>query len=338
MLASIIEEADDSSLTFRHPYPFVSAERLADEVDCERQRSIRMEARKVGPAGGLVIALLLAVGVINAPMPSSVSAAVTDVDCNGVDDSVGLSLNEGETADCVVQVDNDEAAVRIQGEFDSPNLVTLTSPGLTDIAGPPTIVLTQLQGLDADNDPDPATVLFQFSCVSGFPGDVLVEQAGTQPFGFLRFPLRCLGVKLFTLTLETATHGIAAEFSLLDQDDNGLLSIDLLDPSTGTLNVVLTGVAGTLPDCPVSRNGPRHIEVNTDACDDDTVSEDLIVVVSWLPECPSEPVDVRIGAKRIGSDDLETVTCSPPGQPPVVPPPPKVPEITPPSTGDGGIH
>jgi hypothetical protein len=294
-----------------------------------------MNSREAGLVA-LIVALFVAFGAFTAATPTNVSAAVTDVDCDGVDETVGLTLEDGEAVDCIVQVDNDEAAVRIQPEGESENLVTLTSPDLTDIAPPPTVIVTLLQGLDSDNNPDPVQVLFEYRCVEGIEDSILIEQAGTLPFGFVRFPITCLGVNL--TAPDTAENGVVTTLLVRDEDENGPLGIDLLTASSGALSVIQIRLDGIPVNCPVAQSGPRSVEIDTDDCDADEINEDLFVVVGWLPNCPSEPVNVRIGAKRMHSDDLETVKCFPTKPTPtVVTPTTTVPEIKPPSTGDAGL-
>jgi hypothetical protein len=295
---------------------------------------------------GLAVALFLVTGASTAATPGNVSAAVIEVKCDDVDATVGLTLEDGEAADCIATVDNDEAAIRIQPEGQSENLVTLQTSGLTDSAGEPGIIASLLQNHDPDNDPETLDVLFEYRCIAGFNDNILVEQAGTLPFGFLRFPIKCLGVNLSTTfppsAPETVTHGIGRTLVVSDEDDNGPLAVDLLDPNTGVLTAAFSRVSGSDETCPVTESGSRHLEVDTDKCDADTVNEDLIVFVLWVPNCPTVPIDVRIGAKRMGSDEVETVTCLPATSPTVPVPPavtvtPPVTLIVPPNTGNAGL-
>jgi hypothetical protein len=290
-------------------------------------------------------ALFVSFGAFTAATPGRVSAAVIEVKCDDVDAAVGLILEDSESVACVATVDNDEAALRIQPEGQSENLVTLATAGLADLAAEPEIIVSLLQNHDPDDDADTLDVLFEYRCIAGFNNSILVEQTGTQPFGFLRFPIKCLGVNLSTTfppsAPDTFTHGIGRTLIVSDEDDNGPLAVDLIDPNTGVLRAAFSRVAGSNETCPFTESGSRHLEVDTDGCDADTVTEDLIVFVLWVPECPTVPVDVRIGAKRMGSDEVETVTCLPaPG--PTVPVPPDAtvtPSVTimPPSTGDAGL-
>lgn len=304
-----------------------------------------MVARDIGRIG-LALAIFLAIGAFTATTPGSVSAAIIEVKCDDGDATDGLTLEDGESVECVATVDSDEAAIRIQPEGQSENLVTLQTPGLTDLAGEPGIIASLLQNHDPDNDPETLDVLFEYRCVAGFNDSILVEQAGTLPFGFLRFPIKCLGVNLSTAfppsTPETVTHGIGRTLIVSDEDDNGALAVDLIDPNTGVLRTPFSRLAGSNDTCPSTQSGPRHIEVDTDDCDADTVNEDLIVFVLWVPECPTLPVVVRIGAKRMGSDEVETVTCLPAASPTVSDSPsvtvtPPVTLIMPPNTGDAGL-
>jgi hypothetical protein len=250
-----------------------------------------------------------------------VSAAIIEVKCDDVNATDGLTLEDEESVECVATVDDDEAAIRIQPEGPSENLVTLQTPGLTDLAGEPVIIASLLQDHDADNDPETLDVLFEYRCIAGFNDSILVEQAGTLPSGFLRFPIKCLGVNLSTAfppsTPETVTYGIGRTLIVSDEDDNGPLAVDLIDPNTGVLRTAFSRVAGSDDTCPVTQSGSRRLELDTDGCDADTINENLIVFVLWLPECPTVPVDVRIGAKRMGSDEVETVTCLPAASPTV---------------------
>jgi hypothetical protein len=295
---------------------------------------------------GLAAALFLVTGAFTAATPGRVSAAVIEVKCDDVDAAIGLTLEDGESVECVATVNNDEAAIRIQPEGQSENPVTLATLGLADLAGDPGIIVSLLQNHDPDDNADTLDVLFEYRCIAGFNDSILVEQAGTLPFGFLRFPIKCLGVNLSTTfppsAPDTFTHGIGRTLIVSDEDDNGPLAVDLIDPNTGVLRAAFSRVAGSNETCPVTESGSRHLQVDTDGCDADTVNEDLIVFVLWVPECPTVPVDVRIGAKRMGSDEVETVTCLPAAGPIVLVPPaasvtPPVTVIMPPSTGDAGL-
>jgi hypothetical protein len=296
-----------------------------------KARSLAMNSGKVALTG-LIVAVLVAFGAFTAATPSSVSAEVTSVLCDGAGPGTGLTLDAGELVECEIQLTSDEADLRITSSAFNP--VEITSPTLADVSPAPWDIVssTALQALDPDSDVEAVEIVFEYKCVEAVNDIVLVVQVGG-PLAteVVNFPIRCLG-GLDLITPDTAIHGVVENLVVLAHDDTGILFIDLIDPGTGALTVAATSIGGGLAPCPASEAGPRRVQVDTDKCDADTVPQGLNVVVIWVPDCSTGTEDVRIGAKRMGSEDIETVACSPAVQLTVT-----VPEIKPPSTGNAGL-
>jgi hypothetical protein len=290
-----------------------------------------MNSRKVGLIG-LIVALMVAFAAFTAARPGSVSAEIASVECDGAGPTAGLTLDDGELVECDIQLTSDEADLRITSAARNP--VAITSPMLADVSPEPWDIVssTALQALDTDTDVENVQIVFEYGCVEAANDTIIIVQVGGPPATeVVNFPIRCLG-GLDLITSDTAIHGVVENLIVLAHDDTGILFIDLIDPGTGALTVAATRIGGGLAPCPASEAGPRRVQVDTDKCDADTVPQGLNVVVIWVPDCPTGPEDVRIGAKRMGSEDIETVACSPAVQPTVT-----VPEIKPPSTGNAGL-